>query len=118
MHEAIQNITKVLAYHMPTPPSGDYSASGTTATENVEEIINDALATAVKPLTDLIPEIMANSDDLTHSPLEDSASLNSFPKRPTAEKRTSVLGSIGKVFWSFGTSEKVGNVTVTTVSSD
>lgn len=115
MHEAIQHITKVLAFHMPTPPSGP---SGSSAIENVEEIITEALATAVKPLTDLVPQIMPKNDDSTHPPLEDPSTPRSSPKRPTTEKWTSVLGSIEKVFWPFGSSEKVATVTVTEVSSD
>jgi hypothetical protein len=115
MHEAIQQITKVLAFYMPARPP---SADGSNSIENAEAIINEALATAVKPLTNLVPEIMAKSDDSTHPPSVDPSTPKPPPTRPNPEKRTSVIGSIGKVLWPFGFLEKVATVTVTEVSSD
>lgn len=112
MHEAIQQITKVLAFHMPTPPTGPANL-----VKNAEDEIQEALASAVKPLTDLLPEILHN-DDSTHPPLEDPSTPKSSPKRPVPEKRTSVLGAIGKVFWPFGSTEKITTVTVTEVAAD
>ena len=86
--------------------------------ENFETIINEALATTIKPLTDLVPEIMAKNDDASHPPLEDPSAPKPSPKRPMAEKRTSVLGSVGKFFWSFGSSEKIATAIATDVTSD
>jgi hypothetical protein len=110
MHEAIQQISKVLAFHLPTP------VATSNAIKSTEEEINEALASAVKPLTDLLPDILPNNDDTAHPPLEDPSSPTSSPKRPVPEKRTSVLGAIGKVFWPFGSSDKIATVTVTEVA--
>ena len=100
---------------MPTPAP---KASDSNPIESMEAVINEALATAVKPLTDLVPEMIRQNDDTTHPPLEDPSASKSSPRRPTPEKRTSVLGSIGKVFWPFGVSEKAATVTVTEVTVD
>lgn len=115
MLEAIQQITKILAFNMPTPTP---EAPGSNPIESMESMINEALATAVKPLADLVPEMIHQNDNTTHPPLEDPSAPNSLSDRPTPEKRRSVLGSIGKVFWPFGVSEKVATVTVTEVTAD
>lgn len=115
MHEAIQQMTKVLALHMPVPTLG---ASESKPNETMEDVISEALATAVKPLTDLVPEIMHQNDDTTHPPLEEPSAPKSAPKRPTPGQRTSFIGAIGKVFWPFGSSEKMATVTVTEVGEE
>jgi hypothetical protein len=80
------------------------------AIKSSEEEISEALASAVKPLSELLPEIL-NDNDTTHPALEDPSA-----PRSGAEKRTSVLAVIGKVLWPFG-GDKVATVTVTEVDT-
>jgi hypothetical protein len=115
MQEAIQQITKVLALHLLTPTS---AAAASNAIKSTEEEINEALVSAVKPLTGLLPDILPNNDDTAHLPLEDPSTPKSSPKRPIPEKRTSVLGAIGKVFWPFGSSDKMATVMVTEIATE
>ena len=107
MQEAIQKITAVLTNHLPLP------GTASKAIKSSEEEINEALASAVKPLSELLPEILNNNE--TAPALLEGASTTQ-PKLSTSEKRSSVLAVIGKVFWPFG-GDKVAAVTVTEVDT-
>ena len=113
MHEAIHQITKVLAFHMPLPAS---DASRPTPIAAVEAIIDEAMATPVMALTDLLPELVSRNDDSSHPPMENPLTPMPPRKRPSVQKQTSVLGSIGKMFWPFSSLEKVVTTTVTEVN--
>lgn len=112
MHEAIQHITKILTSPMPLPAP---AASGSKPNETIEDVISERLAAAVKPHTELVPEVMHQNDDTTHPPLEDPLAPKSPPKMPIPGQRSSFIGAMGRVFWPFGSSEKVATVTVAEV---
>jgi hypothetical protein len=113
MHDAIRQITETLALRLP-PPTPAITSSKHTTTE----------------VTSLEPELIsepAGSEPLEVDTIETSVELvnpasgQSSPKRPKLEKRTSVLGSISKIFWPFGsaspTKSVVDGIEVTTEDS-
>src|SRR6187402_2427115 len=116
MHEAIQLITKTLATHLPPPAlTPDINQpSPETATDPITkdpvssqpEILTDSLPQAT--MEDEITPVTAESSTSNQAssseelPTEPPVEEQSPPKRPNAEKRTSVIGSIGKFLWPFG----------------
>lgn len=83
------------------------------------EIVPVPLETPAAPAASALESSRVNT---TEVPSEESLPKASPPKRPTLEKRSSVLGSIGKIFWPFGSASpirtSVEGVEVTTVDSD
>lgn len=113
MHDAIKQITEMLALHLlpPTPaiPSSQHTTTKVVTSES--ELISERSGT--EPSN-------ANTTENLVEPVA-SASEQSSPKRPKLEKRTSVLGSIGKILWPFGsvspTKSVVDGIEVTNAGS-
>ncbi|KAE9364459.1 hypothetical protein N431DRAFT_107740 [Stipitochalara longipes BDJ] len=76
LHEAIQRITETLALHLPPP------------TPVIEPLQQKTLES---------PKV-----DTAEVSTEAAEPISSPPTRPTLEKRRSVLGSISKILWPFG----------------
>ncbi len=103
MHEAVQKITETLALHFPPPTpiidsSKQKSAEPLTTTPEFISVGPTAPATpAPEPSKVVTPEAPAVAAVEPASP----------PKRPNLEKRSSVLGSLGKILWPFGSAAPV-----------
>jgi hypothetical protein len=102
MHDAIKQITEMLALHLP-PPTPAITSSQHTTTKvmtSEPELISERSGT--EPSN-------ANTTENLFEPVA-AASEQSSPKRPKLEKRTSVLGSIGKILWPFGSASPTKSV--------
>ena len=92
----------MLALHLP-PPTPAITASQHTNTKvmtSEPELISERSGT--EPSN-------ANTTENLVEPVA-SANEQSSPKRPKLEKRTSVLGSIGKILWPFGSASPTKSV--------
>jgi hypothetical protein len=107
LHLAIKQITETLALHLPPPTPTTLSNPKvvepvTSESEPVSVPGETAAVIAAEPshapATETAPEPAP-------SPTEDTK-----PKRQSPEKRTSVMGSIGKILWPFGSSSPTKNV--------
>jgi hypothetical protein len=120
MHEAIKQITNTLALHLPPPTPTIEPSKQHTATESASEP-EPTLELSEIPTAPTPEPSKADTTETRVEPVT-SASEQSPPKRPTLEKRSSVLGSIGKILWPFGsaspTKTVVDGVEVTTVDSN
>jgi hypothetical protein len=120
MHEGIKQITETLALHLPPPTPTMESSKKHNATEPASGRELTLESTTEGPTNSTTEPLKA---DTTETPVEPVTpeSEQSPPKRPTLEKRSSVLGSIGKILWPFGsaspTKTVVDGIEVPTVDS-
>lgn len=101
MHEAIKLITETLALHLPAhnPNSALETIKPSTAeaAPSAKTSENEVITAASPPDLTSQPSAISMADTLVETP-----SPTSPPKRPNLEKRSSLLGSMGKIFWPFG----------------
>lgn len=104
MHEAIKQITETLALHLPRPTPAIEASKQTAAEVAPSEGLSEPELISAPTEASAAPE--SPPADITEAPVEPvtPASEQSPPKRPSLEKRSSVLGSVGKIFWPFGSS--------------
>lgn len=107
MHEAIQEITKLLALHLP-------SVQAPVVEAKVEDIAQN-LSNDNKPSDNLAIAVALPNDQSQETVEEDSHVDKSARNRATAEKQTSMLDVIGKVLWPFGSPRLVD---VASISND
>ncbi|KAK0123981.1 hypothetical protein ONS95_008969 [Cadophora gregata] len=116
MHEAIQHITKKLATHLSAPQAPAPVVVKEVAVEPTPTPTTQAVPEPTVPSTSESapqePETTApveatntTSDEITAVPTTSTnppETQPTTPKRPTHNKRGSVIGSIGKFLWPFG----------------
>jgi hypothetical protein len=104
MHDAIKQITEMLTLHLPPPNPAITSTQHTTT-----EVITSEAGPVIEPhesepsnavITETLPVVEPVAPE----------SEQSSPKRPKLEKRTSVLGSVGKILWPFGSASPTKSV--------
>jgi len=103
LHEAVQKITETLALHFP-PPTPIIDSSKQKSAEpptTAPELVSVAPAAPAAPAPEL------SKSDTPEVPAVAAVEPTSPPKRPTLEKRSSVLGSLGKILWPFGSAAQV-----------
>jgi hypothetical protein len=91
MHEAIQEITKLLALHL---PRNDIVPTPLKSTEAFTEL--------APTMDEVVGSTQLSSTTEQTALVEETATNPTKPNRPNPEKRTSMLGAIGKVLWPFG----------------
>jgi hypothetical protein len=87
MHEAIQEISRLLAQHLPLRNATPEDPATPARTIPVDTETEPQQETETEPVN------------------AESTSAEEDTPKPSAEKRTSMLGAIGKVFWPFGASQ-------------
>lgn len=112
MHGAIKHITETLALHLPPPTPAIDASKQTTAEVAPPEHTSEPGLISAPTEASAAPE--SPPAGITETPVSEQ----SAPKRPSLEKRSSVLGSMGKIFWPFGSSsptnkvvDQIGNAT-------
>jgi hypothetical protein len=112
MHGAIKHITETLALHLPPPTPAVDASKQTTAEVAPPEHTSEPGLISTSTEASAAPE--SPPAGITETPVSEQ----SAPKRPSLEKRSSVLGSMGKIFWPFGSSsptnkvvDQIGNAT-------
>jgi hypothetical protein len=98
---AIKQITETLALHLPPPTPAVESSK-----QKIVEVVTSEPDAPAPSETPSVPSAEPSKVITTEAPAETVAPTTEQPppKRPTLEKRSSVLGSIGKIFWPFGSS--------------
>ncbi len=101
MHDAIKQITETLALRLP-PPTPAITSSQPTTTE--------VITSEAGPVMEHEPEASnaVTTETLVEPVTQESEQAS--PKRPKLEKRASVLGSIGKILWPFGSASPMKGV--------
>jgi hypothetical protein len=92
----------MLALHLP-PPTPAFTSSQHTTTE----VITPKAGPVIEP-HESEPSNVVTTETLIEPVTPESG--QSSPKRPKLEKRTSVLGSIGKILWPFGAASPTKSV--------
>jgi hypothetical protein len=102
LHIAIKQITETLALHLPPPTPTVESSKQSTA----EAVTSEMEVVSAPPETPSVPSAEPSNAKITEVSVETAtpAAEQSPSKRPNLEKRSSVLGSIGKILWPFGSS--------------
>jgi hypothetical protein len=93
LHEAIKQITETLALHLPPPTPTEETSKQKPAEVLPTEAEPSGIDTPVALVEPVTP-----------------VAEQSPPKRPSLEKRSSVLGSIGKILWPFGSASPTKTV--------
>jgi hypothetical protein len=110
MHEAIKHITETLALHLPdTTPVLEASKQVTAATVPSEQTSEPELVSAPAEAPVAPESPLADPKKTSVEPVTPSTEQSS-PKRPNLGKRSSALGSMGKIFWPFGSSSPTKTV--------
>jgi hypothetical protein len=101
---AIKHIIETLALHLPP-----LTLTIESSTQNSAEVVTSELEPTSETATVPTPEPLKAT---TKAPVEPvtPATEEVRLKRPTLEKRSSVLGSIDKIFWPFGSSSPTNSV--------
>jgi hypothetical protein len=101
LHLAIKQITETLALHLPPPTPAVESSK-----QKIVEVVTSEPDAPAPSETASVPSAETSKVVTTEVLAETVAPTTEQPppKRPTLEKRSSVLGSIGKIFWPFGSS--------------
>jgi hypothetical protein len=101
LHLAIKQITETLALHLP-PPTPVVESSK----QKIVAVVTSEPDVPAPSETPSVPSAEPSKVVTTEAPAEIVAPTTEqrSPKRPTLEKRSSVLGSMGKIFWPFGSS--------------